>query len=153
MSFRSNVVGAQIVKVLTATYGMETALIAPEQPCLCFKDPKQKRVPDVVLVWTSRLPQGAGDDEVLFVPDFIAEVVSPSNTYNQIYDRLEDFLAVGLPLGWIVDPIHRFLHFYGADGSGRLVRADAVFENHPALPGFSVRVADLFPPIVKTATK
>ena len=153
MSFRSNVVGAQIVKLLGVTYGMDKALIASEQPVFCFEDPKRKRIPDVVLVWTSRLPQGAGDEELHIVPDFVAEVVSPTNTYNEIYDRLEDFLGAGLPLGWIVDPLHRFLHFYGADGSGRLARADSIFENHPALPGFSVKVADLFPPAVAATKK
>jgi Uma2 family endonuclease len=153
MSFRSNVVGTRIASLLIAAYPMDKAFIATEQPVFCFKDPRKKRIPDVALVWASRLPQGAADEELRIVPDFVAEVVSPTNTYNEIYDRLEDFLAAGLPLGWIVDPVHRFLHFYGADGSGRLARADSMFQDHPALPGFSVRVADLFPPAVAAAGK
>lgn len=57
------------------------------------------RLPDIVMI-------RAGDSpEVLVDPPLIViEIVSPSNTYNEIHERMRDYAVMGVPNLWIIDP-------------------------------------------------
>ena len=58
--------------------------------------------PDVLVVCDkSKLENGK---HLLGVPDFIIEVLSPSNTYHDTNRKLKKYLAAGVKEYWIVDP-------------------------------------------------
>ena len=58
------------------------------------------RVPDVCVV---ALP--VPDDQIFTQPPFICiEVISPDDTLRSLQDRFDDYLAMGVPNIWAVDP-------------------------------------------------
>jgi Uma2 family endonuclease len=146
VSAEANLIAGHIVTRLNNTYSGWRAYVFPEQPTYCFPDPKHGRRPDVCLVWRERLPEGVTDEEIYVVPDLVVEVVSPSNIYSDIRERVNEFLEAGVPLVWIVEPAFRSIVIYRKDGSVGWFREADVLSNEPALPDFSVRVGDLFPP-------
>ena len=145
MSFRSNEIASQLVFLLKSVFARDRAYVVQEQPTYCFTDPAHMRRPDVLLVWTKRVPSGTTHGELHLAPDFVAEVVSPSNTWMEIRARVEEYLTAGVPLVWVVEPDQRSVQAYRRDGSVALYRASDTIKNEPLLPGLSLRVSDIFP--------
>jgi Uma2 family endonuclease len=151
MSTLSNWIATRLAFLLQSFYPPDKAYVIHEQPTYCFEDAREMRRPDVLLVWAHRLPSGLSHDELFIAPDFAAEVVSPTNTWSGIRDRVEDYLEAGVPLVWVVEPDTRSVHAYRRDGSIALYRVNDTVRDEPLLPGLSLRVADLFPAAVQPA--
>lgn len=140
----SNRVAVKLGAVLTTAYPDAVGQVFIEQPTYCFPDGRMRR-PDVALVWSKRLPPAPTHNELEIAPDFVAEVASPTNTFFEQQDRVDEYLRAGVPIVWVIDPRHGTVHIYRKDGPYDFLRADAVFSNEPLLPGLSFRVADIFP--------
>lgn len=62
--------------------------------------PTRVRIPDIVVAQTP-LP----DEEVFAEPPYLCiEIMSPDDTMASLQDRLDDYLAFGVPNVWVVDP-------------------------------------------------
>jgi Uma2 family endonuclease len=64
--------------------------------------PTRVRIPDVMLV--SRGPQS---DVILEPPLLVVEILSPDDTYTETQSRSADYLRMGVPCVWIIDPTSR----------------------------------------------
>jgi Uma2 family endonuclease len=146
MSQRSIHAATRLSHLLQNAYDLTKAYVFVEQPTYCFENPLKMRRPDVALVWANRLPPGLTDEDLHIPPDFVAEVVSPTNTFDQQVDRVAEYLEAGVPLVWVVQPARRWIHVYRQDGSVALLRAKQTVRDEPLLPGFVLNVADIFPP-------
>lgn len=151
MSTLSNWIGTRVAHKLSAAYESETAYVIQEQPTYCFTDPGHMRRPDVLLIWSRRLPEGLSERELHVAPDFVAEVVSPTNSWSDIRGRVEEYLMAGVSLVWVIEPGFRSVHAYRKDGSVSLYRASDTIRDEPLLPGFSVRVFEMFPQVTQPA--
>jgi Uma2 family endonuclease len=114
---------------------------------VCFPyRPRLVRKPDVSFVRNGRFPNDRPPRGFArLVPDLAVEVISPNDTYYEVEDRLNDYLLVGVPLIWIVNPDRRTVHVYTPDGTIRRLTAEQELTGEPLFPGFRVRVAELFP--------
>ncbi len=93
------------------------------------------RVPDVCVRWA-----GAAREKVLVTPPLIAiEIMSPEDQLARVQVRLEEFLAMGVPNVWLIDPIRK--EAYSFDRSG--LSPDTRYLRVPNTPIF-VDVAELF---------
>jgi Uma2 family endonuclease len=45
-------------------------------------------------------------------PDWICEILSPSNEQNDRVDKLQSYFAAGVPHYWLADPVERVLEVY-----------------------------------------
>jgi Uma2 family endonuclease len=114
----------------------------------CFPHrPRLVRKPDISFVRNGRFPNdrpplGYTD----LVPDLVIEVLSPNDSAFEVQERLNDFLLVQVPAVWMVDPHTRTVQVFRPDGTSRRLTAADELTGDPVLPGFRVRVADLFPP-------
>jgi Uma2 family endonuclease len=65
------------------------------------------RVPDIAIV---QLP--VPDEQIFTTPPYICiEVLSPDDTFPKLQDRLDDYLSMGVPNVWVLDPAsHRAWH-------------------------------------------
>jgi len=151
MSSRANWIASRLGYFLQATYPPAKAYVFIEQPTYCFADPGEMRKPDVALVWSARLPGGPTDDELFITPDFVAEVVSPRNSYTSQMERVEQYLGAGVPLVWVIDPPRGWVHVYRRDGSNAWYRVTDTVRDEQVLPGFELKVVDLFPAQAATA--
>ena len=99
---------------------------------------RRYRIPDICVV---ALPEP--DEQILTQPPYICvEVLSPDDSFPKLQGRLDDYLAMGVPNIWVLDPasrrgwsIAREGHFEALDGT---LRTSDGRVNMP--------VADLFQP-------
>ena len=79
-------------------------------------------------------------------PDLAVEIVSPSNTAQEILHKVEDYLEAGTRLVWVVEPRRRTVTEYRSWKEVRLLREGNTLDGYDVLSGFSVRVAEIFDP-------
>jgi Uma2 family endonuclease len=108
------------------------------------RDPDTVRAPDIAYVIESRLEEAWGPGYANMAPDLIVEVVSPSDTAGEVQRKVDEWLAAGSTLVWVLYPATRSVMVYRADGPVSLLHADDTLHGEPVLPGFSCRVGDLF---------
>jgi Uma2 family endonuclease len=139
-------IAGRICDALNTHYYPEKGFAVVEAMVYCFGRPHHGRRPDVTFVWRDRLPDRkipVGD--LTIVPDLMVEVLSPGNTAYEVDDKLTEYLAVGLPLVWIVNPALRTLRTYRNDGTTAVFKSADTLSAEPRLPGFALRLADIFP--------
>jgi Uma2 family endonuclease len=77
-------------------------------------------------------------------PTLAAEVLSPSNSQEEIDTKIKAYLTAGVPLVWVVHPTFRTVTIYRPDAKPTMVNDSGELTAEPHLPGFCCRVADLF---------
>jgi len=71
---------------------------------------------DVAYVSASRFRQADPEDNIQGAPDLVIEVLSPSNTAAEIYDKERTSLTNGAREFWVVDPGRRQVKVSTPDG-------------------------------------
>ena len=113
------------------------------------------RAPDMSFFNWTRFPGGRlpGDDEKVpdLTPDLAVELLSESNTREEIDGKLDDLFAAGCRLAWVVDPRARTARVVtpAADENAERLWVEttkddsATLTGDPVLPGFAVSLAEL----------
>lgn len=86
------------------------------------------------------------DDTTMFdgPPVLAVEILSPSNTHQEVTDKVQDYLSVGVALVWVIDTDFRTVTVYRPDAEPVLFNRTQTLPADPVLPGFYCPVADLF---------
>ena len=116
----------------------------PEAPFLLRDDPPVLRVPDVSFVRTERLTPPTHGGYVQTAPDLVVEIVSPSDSAEEVREKVRQFLNAGTTVALVVYPKSREVAVYCADGSARVLNEHRSIELPDLLPGFSLPVAKVF---------
>lgn len=77
-------------------------------------------------------------------PTLAVEILSPSDTQEDIDDKVAVYLETGVKLVWIVNPRFQTVTVYQPDASPRMLNTDQELTAEPHLPGFRVPVSALF---------
>lgn len=110
-----------------------------------FDDAETVTVPDFAFIRADRVP--TGDDEIGYlriVPQFVAEVVSPSNTAEHVTKKVALYLAVGVTLVWVLRPVPRTVTVYRPGAEPVTFGPDDTLDGGDLFPEFSILVSDLF---------
>jgi Uma2 family endonuclease len=108
-------------------------------------DPDTVRGPDVSYVRADHIPAfGVPEGFWTLPPDLAVEIVSPSETADEVRAKVRDFLAAGTPLVWTIYPRTREVIVHTPDGLARTYSREDVLADPDVLPGFSCSVAELF---------
>lgn len=121
-------------------FGSETAF-----PCPPGSNATARK-PDVSVVLKSRLPDGLPEGLLPVVPDLAFESVSPHDRVDHLERKLQDYLAVKIPLIWLIYPAIRIGRVLHADGSLTTLRENDAFDGGDLFPGLRVALADILPP-------
>ena len=76
-------------------------------------------------------------------PDFVAEIRSPSNTLAHLRRKMDEYLANGARLGWIIDPRNRRVTIYRPGQEPEVLQDPEVLSGEDVMPGFEFRVREL----------
>jgi Uma2 family endonuclease len=109
------------------------------------RHPDTVRGADVWFIPYSKFPQGPLPDEYLDIPpDIVIEVLSTSDRWPRVLQKVAEYLNVGVPVVCVLDPRNRTARLYFPETPEIVLSAkdDLTFPNQ--LPGFSVRVGELF---------
>ena len=74
--------------------------------------PTRFRVPDLCLLEADRLPKRVATQP----PMLCIEVLSPEDRFSRTREKCQDYLRMGVPEVWVVDPELRKAHVLTADG-------------------------------------
>lgn len=115
----------------------------------CFRLPQGgDRSPDVAWVEASRWNALTPDQRRRFpplCPDFVLELLSPSDNPNTVRAKMQDYLNSGLRLGWLINPQDQWLEIYRANlPTPERLMAPLSVAGDPVLPGFGLNLAWLW---------
>jgi len=143
---KASLIASLICARLLAAFYPRIGFAVTEAMIYCFKKPNHGRKPDVVYVRFERMnDRSVPEGDLHIVPDLAVEVLSPGNSGIEVEEKLGEYQDAGIPLIWIVNPGPRTIRVYRNDGTVRLLHADDSIENEPLLPGFVLKVGDVFP--------
>jgi Uma2 family endonuclease len=108
-------------------------------------DPDTVRAPDVAFVRRERIPEsGIPKNFWQLVPDLVVEVVSPGDTYGEVEEKVEEWLAAGARAVWVLNPKRRGVSVYRSmTDVTRLSESDEL-DGGDVVPGFCCKVSELF---------
>ena len=78
------------------------------------------------------------------VPELVAEVVSPSQTSNEVYDKAQMWLYNGVSIVWVVWPETRMVDVYRQGEVTVTLREGDTLTADDVVPSFSCAVDDIF---------
>lgn len=125
--------------------GPRGQVLCGEAGCRLQRDPDTTVGIDVVYI-AANLAQQESDDTTLIdgVPVLAVEINSPSDTNKEINEKIDDYLAAGVPLIWIVDPGRQTIMVIRQDRDPELVTITQELTAEPFLPGFRVAAKEIF---------
>lgn len=108
-----------------------------------------KRGPDAAWISRERLQQLRPEEKkglLPLCPEFVIELRSSRDNLKKLQAKMEEYLAQGVQLGWLIDPKNRQVFVY------RPHRPVEVFHNlpdltgDPELPGFVLNLREIWDP-------
>ena len=79
-----------------------------------------------------------------FCPDFVVELRSHTDRLPVLLAKMEEYMANGASLGWLIDPSQRRVYVYRADRELVILEDPEVVSGDPLLPGFNLNMAQLW---------
>ena len=97
---------------------------------------------DLVFYRRGRFPANLDAPATDIAPDFVVEVLSPSDRVTMVEAKIDDWLRTGVRLLWYVNARSGLTTVYRA-GEVRRVPPDQELDGGEVLPGFTLRMADV----------
>jgi Uma2 family endonuclease len=104
------------------------------------------RIPDVSFISWDRFPgrRRPKAPVLALAPDLAVEVLSPSNTPEEMARKLREYFAAGVRLVWLVDQRARTVTVYTSPDHSEVLRGSDTLTGDPVLPGFAISLKSLF---------
>ncbi len=102
------------------------------------------RVPDVSFVSKQSMEGEDSGSYIKKAPTLAVEIVSKNDTYGDVDDKADEFLAAGSQAVWIVNPRRRTIAVHTPNTLPLLHNMGDTIAGGDALPGFELPVADIF---------
>ena len=110
-----------------------------------------RRSPDVSWIrlekWNA-LTQKQKDGFSPIVPDFVIELVSPSDVKNQRYEDLQvkmmEYLNNGVQLGWLIEPKSKIVEIYRLGKQVEVLDNPQTLSGEDVLPEFILDLSEIF---------
>lgn len=87
-----------------------------------------------------RLPKGFFQG----APDLAVEVISPSNTFEEIHEKLVEYFESGCRLAWVINPDEQSILVYRQPQPDHLLKMTDTLTGEDVIPGLEIPVAELF---------
>lgn len=109
------------------------------------RGPDSVRIPDVsFLAWERVTEDEFTETYWSLAPNLAVEIVSPSERTQERDDKINQYFGAGTQLVWVLWPRLKSVDVHMPDGRIRRLGADDELDGGDVLPGFRVRVGDLF---------
>ncbi len=125
--------------------GHQTGVVTgAETGFLLARDPDTVRAPDVAFVGADRIPETEPVGFFPGAPDLAVEILSPNDAAGNVLAKMQDWLNADCGAVWVVDPHPRTVTVYRTRHEISVLTEAEMLDGAPVLPGFQVRVGDLF---------
>jgi Uma2 family endonuclease len=113
----------------------------------CFRLPSGAlRSPDVAWIQKERWQALTLDQQRKFppiAPDFVLELMSPSDSFEDIRLKMREYSENGVKLGWLIDRAAQKVEIYRLNGSVEILDAPYQLSGEEVLPGFFLNLSGL----------
>ena len=109
------------------------------------RDPDTVREPDIAFVSADRMPmdrriKGFGEG----APDLVVEIVSPTDTVDEVSRKALMWQDHGARLVWVLHPDHRTVDVYRPGQPVQTLTSEDSLDGHDVLPGFRCDIGSIF---------
>jgi len=120
-------------------------VVGAETGFVLARNPDVVRGADAAFVAANRIPP-AGRPTRFWEgpPDLAVEVVSPSDTLQEVEEKVDDYLTAATRVVWVVNPKRRTVTVHRPGAQPTVLREADVLDGEDVVPGFRCQVAELF---------
>lgn len=138
--FAANITGSLVPHVKANKLG---AVYAAETGFWLASEPDTVRAPDVAFVSQKRLDE-VGDVDGFWpgAPDLVVEVISPSDAYTDVEEKVFEWLGAGARLVVVVTPRKRAM--YRSLTDIRILTEEDTLDGGDVVPGWTMAVKEIF---------
>lgn len=109
------------------------------------ESPDCVRAPDIAFVRRERLPSsGLPKGYWPGAPDLAVEVISPNDRLYEVDEKIEDYLAAGTLLVWVIYPKKQSVTVYETAREPRVLIGAETLDGGEVVPGFECRITEVF---------
>jgi Uma2 family endonuclease len=146
MGLRESLLAIMLAEVLNAFVRPRNLGLVSGEAGMMRILPGLVRIPDVAYVSWARVPGGRVPAQPVphMAPDLAVEVLSESNTPREMARKRQEYFAAGGALVWEVNPQTRTVSVYSAPDRFVTLREADALDGGDVLPGFSLRLSELF---------
>ena len=105
------------------------------------------RSPDAAWIARERWERLSHDQQDKFspiCPDFVLELRSPSDRLRTLQDKMEEYIANGARLGWLLDPERKHVYVYRPGTPVERLEDPEEISGDPVLPGFVLKPREIW---------
>jgi Uma2 family endonuclease len=106
-----------------------------------------RRSPDLAWVKRSRWEALSEEEKEEFLPlcpDFVVELRSRSDAVGTLQAKMQEYIANGAQLGWLIDPYEQKVYIYRPHTEVRCLENPTTIAGDPVLPGFTLELRRLW---------
>ena len=107
------------------------------------------RSPDASWILRARLVALTPEEKKGFssiCPDFVVELRSDSDRLSVLQTKMEEYIANGARLGWLLDPLQRQAHVYRPGAQPEILDNPETLSADPELTGFTLDLTRIWEP-------
>ncbi len=121
--------------------------VVAEMLFLLEVSPELKRRPDLAFVSAERWPIGKRVPRTEawdVIPDLAVEVISQSNSADEVAGKIDEYFHAGVRHVWVVYPVTSKVQVYESPTRVRILQLGDDLQGDPLIPGFRIPLTELF---------
>jgi len=106
-----------------------------------------KRSPDFAWISNERWNALTQDEQEKFAPlcpDFVVELRSPTDSLKTLRRKMEEYIANGAQLGWLIDPLERRVYIYRPQTGVVELDNPQTISGDPVLRGLALNLEEIW---------
>jgi Uma2 family endonuclease len=126
---------------------MRLGSVVMEMLFLLRASPELNRRPDVAFVSAERWPIGKRvprTEAWEVIPDLAVEVISRTNSADDVAVKIEDYFHAGVRQVWVVYPVTSKVQVYDSPTQVKILQVGDELQGDPVVPGFRLALSVLF---------
>jgi Uma2 family endonuclease len=108
------------------------------------RNPDRVRAADIAFITTGRLAGVASKGYLTVAPELIVEIISPTDRWQDVSQKLEEYFDIGVERVWIVEPDRRTVLVYASSTAVSACREGDTLVGEGVLDGFALPISELF---------
>jgi Uma2 family endonuclease len=108
---------------------------------------KATRSPDASWVSNERLESVSPQQRKKFLPvcpEFVVELKSPTDLLDEVQDKMQEWIANGAQLGWLIDPDAKRVYIYRPNEQVEILENRKSISGEPLLKGFTLDLTQIW---------
>lgn len=104
------------------------------------------RVPDVAYISFERFPESGEDESSRWhiAPDLAIEVISPTDDYEDVQEKITEYFTFGVQQVWIISPETKTLTIYHTRKNVTILGEEDELICEDILPNFRLKLSEIF---------